>query len=87
MKKNELEKKLKKLKIPNDAYKLDGKAYGRDDERLCLDYENGEWQVYFIERGNRTTDKRFSTEDEACQYILNELILGFYTIYGKSVDI
>lgn len=64
----ELKKALKKAKIPTEFYNLDGT--GRDDERLCLVKENGKWVVYYLERGVRTTELLFDSEEEACKYIL-----------------
>jgi len=71
MKKNELKKVLEDNGIPKDLYNLDG--IGRTDERFCLDY-NDKWEVYFCERGIKTTDLIFDTEEEACQYICKELV-------------
>jgi len=64
----ELEKALKKAKIPAESYNLDGT--GRDDERLCLVKEDSKWVVYYLERGVRTTELFFDSEEEACSYIL-----------------
>lgn len=52
-------------------YNIDGK--GRDDERFCLVFDNGKWNVYYSERGCKTTNKLFDTEDEALMYMLLEL--------------
>lgn len=71
MDKNEFKKKAKKMGIPDFLYNIDGK--GRDDERFCLVFNNGMWNVYYSERGCKTTDKLFNTEDEALMYILQEL--------------
>ena len=36
---------------------------------------NGKWLVYyFSERGDRSSEKYFSTEDEACQYIYDHML-------------
>ena len=43
---------------------------GRDDERLCLVNENSKWVVYYLERGVRTTELFFDSEEEACDCIL-----------------
>ena len=71
MKTKELKKTLKAVGIPTDLYNLDGK--GRDDERLCLVNENSKWVVYYLERGVRTTELFFDSEEEACDYILKLL--------------
>ncbi len=71
----ELKKKLDILGIPEYYYNLNPQGYGRTDERLCLDKKSDNlWQVYYEERGNKTTLLNFSTEDEACTYILNRLL-------------
>lgn len=55
MNRAELKTILKKNHVPDFKYNLDGA--GRDDERLCLIYDNSIWQVYYSERGIKTTDK------------------------------
>lgn len=67
MNRAELKTILKKNHVSDFKYNLDGA--GRDDERLCLIYDNGIWQVYYSERGVKTTDKHFNSESEACQFI------------------
>lgn len=47
---------------------------GRTDKRFCLTYNNDKWEVYFCERGIKNTQMFFNTEEEACQYIFDELI-------------
>jgi hypothetical protein len=71
MKRDELRNRLTKLGVPSYSYNLDGK--GRDDERLCLGFTNNEWSVYYIERGEKTTNKIFMSEEEACQFIYEQL--------------
>lgn len=67
----ELKKALKKAKVPTEFYNLNGK--GRDDERICLIVEKEKWVVYYSERGVRTTEFFFDTEEEACKYIFETL--------------
>jgi hypothetical protein len=68
----ELKNLLKSNNVPNDLYNLDG--YGRKDERFCIETDGDLWFVYFSERGVKTTEVRFKTEDEACKYLLAQLI-------------
>ena len=68
----QLETELKKNHIPDWHYNLSGT--GRNDERLCIEKSNKGWNVYDLERGERTTDLMFDTEDEACNYILKHLV-------------
>lgn len=71
MKSAELKVRLQQLGVPSHLYNLDG--IGRTDERFSLDFIDGEWRVSYIERGVRTTDERFSSEDAACEYIYRRL--------------
>ena len=71
MKKEELRKILEEMKVPAHLYNLDGK--GRDDERLCLRCNNEEWEIYYSERGVKTTCLKFASEDEACQHLYTML--------------
>ena len=52
-------------------YNVDGK--GRTDERFCLAFNGRQWNVYYAERGNKTTNKFFDTESDALTYIAEEL--------------
>lgn len=71
MKKNELKDLLMKKGVPSILYNLD--STGRTDERFCLEFVNNEWRVFFRERGVRTTDENFASEEEACQFIYEKL--------------
>ncbi len=71
MKREELKKRLQEMGIREGTYNLDG--IGRDDERFNLIYENGQWTVYYGEHGQRTNPKSFSSEEEACDYLLEKL--------------
>lgn len=68
----QLERELKINHIPEWRYNLSGT--GRNDERLCIEKTDKGWNVYYLERGERTTDLMFDKEDEACYYILKHLI-------------
>ena len=71
MNKKEFIKAAKKKRIPDFLHNIDGK--GRDDERFCIVPDNGKWNVYYAERGCKTTDLYFDTESEALEYMLKEL--------------
>lgn len=71
MDKKEFVKMAKKRGIPDFLYNLEGK--GRDDERFNIVFVDGKWNVYYSERGNKTTNKFFDTEDEALRYMLDTL--------------
>lgn len=72
VKKKTLKILLKLMCIPKDNYNLDER--GRKVERWCLFHSKDYWQVYYAERGIKTTDKRFRTESEACRYIFREIL-------------
>jgi hypothetical protein len=65
MNRNELRRKLKKDKIIEDMYSLDG---GLPNEKLCLNEKEECWEVYYSERGRKTGLKTFSSEESACIY-------------------
>jgi hypothetical protein len=56
--------------VRDDAYSLDGDR----DESMCLEPITGGWAVYYSERGLRSGERRFATEDEACQFLAARLL-------------
>jgi len=48
---------------------------GRTDERLCLEKNENGWMVYYMERGIKTTNKIFESENDACQFLYDQLVL------------
>lgn len=71
MNKKELEKKLKRTGVPKHYYNLEEK--GRNDERFCLERLGDKWEVYFAERGAKTTREIFDSEEEACLFLYEKL--------------
>lgn len=67
-----LEKELRTAGVPKYAYNLTGQ--GRTDERLCLESVGNRWNVYYLERGIKTTDIYFDSEKEACYYLFDKLM-------------
>lgn len=68
----ELERKLNDAHIRSDSYSLDGVP---KDEALILEPSTGNgWRIYYSERGLRTSEKVFLTEEEACGRFL-EMVL------------
>ena len=67
----ELERELLQLGISDDLYSI--MTGGLPNEKLCIVKED-KWQVYYSERGVKTTDKHFNSESEACQFILRKLV-------------
>ena len=45
---------------------------GTPSEKLCLVHED-EWRIYYSERGGRTGERAYPTEDEACEVFLRML--------------
>ena len=69
----DLYNELINAKVPSNMYSLDG---GLPSERHCITKQNGSnnWEVYYSERGNKSSLKIFSSEDEACKYFYNWVI-------------
>jgi hypothetical protein len=66
----ELQECLNKMKVPQDFYSLNG---GLPNEAYCIGYNNGYWEVYYSERGNKTDLKKFKSEDEACMFFYSSI--------------
>ena len=69
---NLLEKKLKIAGIPDYIYNLTGQ--GKNDECLCLEKIQDKWSVYYLERGIKTTNEIFDSENDACQFLYDQLM-------------
>jgi len=72
MNKFELIKKLKEKRIRDSAYSLEGGLPG--DKYVLSDDGYGTWSVYYSERGERLDEKKFTSESEACFYLLERLL-------------
>ena len=70
----ELEIKLKEYKIPEWYYNTKGK--GMDDERYNIINDNGKWSVYYGKKGQRSNEKIFDNESDACEYMYDKLTTG-----------
>lgn len=70
MKKQDLKNLLTKEKISKSIYSLDG---GLPNEKLCLDFKDNKWIVYYSERGLRTGVVTFILEDDACDYLYGQI--------------
>lgn len=75
------------LKALLDAENVDPAAYSLDGgmplEAYVLDRQSPRWVVFYSERGLRTGEVHFETEDEACHYLL-ELVLRDSTTRRES---
>lgn len=52
--------------VPKDLYSLNG---GLPNERCCIEQVDGHWEVYYSERGIKSSCKLFDTEEGACLYL------------------
>ena len=66
-----LEALLDAENVSGDSYELHG---GRADEALVMEERGGAWIVYYAERGLRSGERTFQTEDEACRFMLDRLL-------------
>lgn len=57
--------------VPADAYDLDG---GTPNEAHTLERRENGWAVYYSERGQRTSEKVFDTEDAACAELYRRIM-------------
>ena len=68
----QLQAKLDAEGVNPRAYSLTGGDY---DERYVLSLEaSGRWIIYFSERGERTGERVFSSEAEACEEFLKTVL-------------
>lgn len=72
MTREDLSRLLVERNISPLAYSLGG---GLPNERYVLSQEpGGRWSVYYSERGQKSGEHIFDTEDAACRYLLNLLV-------------
>lgn len=67
-----------------DREQVDSRSYGLDgasdvsaqdrEERYFLEEGPSGWSVYYWERGLRSGEQSFGTEDEACNHLLDLLL-------------
>jgi hypothetical protein len=74
----ELNNELKKLGVSDDRYYLHGLFGATDDnDKIAMTVKMGkytaEYEVYYRERGKKHSSKTFTSETDACQYILNKI--------------
>ena len=71
---HDLERTLEQEDFPRDAHSFNG---GLPNESLCIEERSGKWFVYYSERGQRTAEKIFPSEDLACDYFYRTLKAWF----------
>jgi len=57
--------------VSTNAYRLDGRM---EHDALTLERAGNGWCVYYSERGQRGSEWRFATEDEACTFLADALL-------------
>ncbi len=72
---DELERRLKNLKLPYRNYCLKG---GYLEDGICLFQKDGIWEVYYCERRKKTMIAMFYNENDAGEYM--------FCIYKKEAD-
>ena len=74
----ELNNKLKILSVSDDRYYLHGLFGSTDDnDKIALTVKKGkytaEYEVYYRERGEKHSSRTFTTETDACEYLLSRI--------------
>lgn len=72
MNRADLKNILEQNNVPKYVYNFD--SQGQKDERFTLVCEDGLWRVYYVERGVKTTDESFESEDAACEYLRSVIL-------------
>ncbi len=63
---NELKKELESLGVNEQTYSLYSDI---GDEKYCLERTGERWCFYYSERGQKTGERSFDTESDACEYM------------------
>ena len=71
MKRPQLDRILRLFEVRTEVYDLSGRA--EVDEAHCVVAEDERWLVFYSERGVRTSEAMFSTEDAACDELLDRI--------------
>lgn len=77
MDRSSLREFLNREQIDPRAYGLDGSQglpAGDREERYFLEKTPSGWSVYYWERGLRSGERLFDSEDEACSHLLDLLL-------------
>jgi hypothetical protein len=52
--------------IRDDSYNLEG---GFLSDRISMEHGPGGWSVFYVEQGERSDERFFDNESDACQYL------------------
>lgn len=74
----ELNSELKNLGVSDDRYYLQGLFGSSDDnDKIAMTVKMGkytaEYEVYYTERGEKHSSRTFTSEKEACEYVLSQI--------------
>ena len=67
----ELQSRLIEMNIPEDMYSI--MVGGYPNEAFCLVKTDNGWEVYYSERGHKSSAREFASESEACDYLERKL--------------
>ena len=86
----QLNTELKKLGVSDDRYYLHGLFGSTDDnDKIAMTVKMGkytaEYEVYYRERGEKHSVRTFTTETEACEYVLKNIKLNLTIEKAQNV--
>ena len=63
------------IRIIADSYPLDIVDFKNEypNESYCIKNNNGQWEVYYSERGQKTGLTKCNSESEACEHLLKKI--------------
>ena len=76
----ELKDFFKEHRVPSSLYKLGG----NHNHRICIEQCDGEWEVFFSEKKQKTGLMRFDSEESACSRMKDEIRKLMELMYGLT---
>ena len=67
--------------VPAKLYQIGGAS----DGKICLEEQNGLWEVFFCEKDNKFCTTSFRDEQSACARMLKELSKVMEIAYDKKL--
>ena len=72
---SELRLALQAAGVRENSYDVDLDGFSLPSERYCLRREGpARWVTYYSERGQRSGERAWVTESEACEHLLEDLL-------------
>ena len=68
---DQLRQRLDAQGVHPGAYDLEGT---QKDEVYCLERQQDRWRYYYRERGIHRDERRFDSEDAACDFFLHQVL-------------